>query len=121
MIATRDKAVSLLNRLASETGGRAFFPTSLAELPQIANEIVHDLRTQYVVSYAPTNKAHDGTYRTIRVSIADAPGEGKRIALTRTGRTAGQGSSAKPAPKAGATPVNNNARQPTNNPTRKSP
>lgn len=117
----RDKAVSLLNRLASETGGRAFFPTSLAELPQIANEIVHDLRTQYVVSYAPTNKAHDGTYRAIRVSIADAPGEGKRIALTRTGRTAGQGSSAKPAPKAGATPVNNNARQPTNSPTRKSP
>jgi Ca-activated chloride channel homolog len=117
----RDKAVGLLNRLASETGGRAFFPNSLAELPEIASEIVHDLRTQYVVSYAPTNKAHDGTYRTIRVSIADVPGEGKRIALTRTGRTAGQGSSAKPSPKAGATPVNNNARQPTNNPTRKSP
>jgi Ca-activated chloride channel family protein len=112
----RDKAVTLLNKLASETGGRTFFPNSISELPEIANEIVRELRTQYVVSYAPTNKAHDGTYRAIRVSIADAPGEGKRIALTRQGRTAGQGSSAKP-----ATPVNNNARQPTNNPTRKSP
>ena len=117
----REKAISLLNRLASETGGRAFFPSSISELPQIANEIVRDLRTQYVVSYAPTNKAHDGTYRAIRVSIADAPAQGKRIALTRSGRTAGLGTTAKPAPKPGATPVNNNARQPTNNPPRKSP
>jgi len=114
----RDKAVALLNRLASETGGRAFFPNSVSELPEIANEIVRDLRTQYVVSYDPTNKAHDGTYRSIKVSIADAPSQGKRIALTRSGRTAGQ-SVAKPAPKAVVTPANNNARQPTNN--RKSP
>jgi len=114
----RDKAVALLNRLASETGGRAFFPNSVSELPEIANEIVRDLRTQYVVSYDPTNKAHDGTYRSIKVSIADAPSQGKRIALTRSGRTAGQ-SVAKPAPRAVVTPTNNNARQPTNN--RKSP
>lgn len=117
----RDKAVSLLNRLASETGGRAFFPNSLSELPEIANEIVRDLRTQYVVSYDPTNKAHDGTYRAIRVTVADAAGQGKRIALTRSGRTAGQGTSAKPAPKPATTPANNNGRPPANNPTRKSP
>src|ERR1043166_6570507 len=53
---SKDKAVGLLNRLATETGGRAFFPQSIAELPQIANEIVRDLRTQYVISYDPTNK-----------------------------------------------------------------
>ena len=46
----REKAVNLLNKLATETGGRAFFPQSISELPQIASEIVHDLRTQYVVS-----------------------------------------------------------------------
>jgi Ca-activated chloride channel homolog len=113
----RDKAVALLNRIASETGGRAFYPQTLAELPQVANEIVRDLRTQYVVSYDPTNKAHDGTYRAIKVVVADVPGQ-KRIALTRSGRTANPGTVAKPA----ATPANNNARQPTNNnPTRKSP
>lgn len=117
----RDKAVNLLNRLASETGGRAFFPQSISELPEIANEIVRDLRTQYVVSYDPTNKAHDNTYRSIKVSIADSPGQGKRIALTRSGRTAGLGAAAKPAPKTGGTPVNNNVRQPTGNPIRKSP
>src|SRR6266851_8224632 len=112
----RDKAVALLNRLASETGGRAFFPNSISELPEIANEIVRDLRTQYVVSYDPTNKAHDGTYRAIKVVVAEVPGQ-KRIALTRSGRTAGVGTSAKPT----ATPINNNARRPTDNPTRKSP
>jgi Ca-activated chloride channel family protein len=117
----RDKAVTLLNRLASETGGRAFFPQSISELPNIANEIVRDLRMQYVVSYDPTNKAHDGTYRSIKVTIADAPGQGKRIALTRSGRTAGQGSSAKPVNKTNNTPVNNNARTPATNTPRKSP
>jgi Ca-activated chloride channel family protein len=117
----RDKAVNLLNKLASETGGRAFFPQSISELPEIANEIVRDLRTQYVVSYDPTNKAHDGTYRTIKVTVADSGAQGKRIALTRSGRTAGQGSANKPVARPAGTPTNNNARQPPNNPTRKSP
>jgi Ca-activated chloride channel family protein len=84
----RDKAVNLINRLAEDTGGRAFFPESLSELPQIANEIIRDLRTQYVISYNPTNKTPDGTYRGIKVTIDQPSGSEKRIALTRTGRTA---------------------------------
>jgi Ca-activated chloride channel homolog len=86
----REKAVNLINRLAKETGGRAFFPESLSDLPKIAEEIVRDMRTQYVVSYSPTNKARDGSFRSIRVSVADAPGKDKRIALTRSGRVAGR-------------------------------
>jgi Ca-activated chloride channel homolog len=84
----REKAVALINKLASETGGRAFFPESVAELPQIANDIIRDLRTQYVISYNPTNKAQDGTYRAIKVSVDQPSGSDKRIALTRTGRIA---------------------------------
>jgi len=114
----RDKAVTLINRIATETGGRAFFPQSISELPEVANQIVRDLRTQYVISYDPTNKAHDGSYRAIKVNVADAPGRDKRIALTRSGRTAGQGVNAtKPATRT----TNNNARQPGTNPPRKSP
>jgi Ca-activated chloride channel family protein len=86
----REKAINLINRLAKETGGRAFFPESLADLPKIAEEIVRDMRTQYVVGYYPTNKARDGSYRAIRVAVADAPGKDKRIALTRAGRIAGR-------------------------------
>src|SRR5690349_14238350 len=84
----REKAVGLINKLASETGGRAFFPDSVVDLPQIANEIIRDLRTQYVISYNPTNKAQDGSFRAIRVTVDQPSGSDKRIALTRTGRLA---------------------------------
>ena len=91
----REKAINLINKLAEETGGRAFFPDSVAELPQIANEIIRDLRTQYVLAYNPTNKTQDGTYRAIKVTVDQPSNTGdKRIALTRTGRLArkeGQG------------------------------
>src|SRR5919205_1132766 len=90
----RDKAVSLLDRMAKETGGRAFYPTSLSELPGIAEQITKDLRTQYVISYRPANKARPGEFRPVRVRVADGRGGEKRIAVTRTGYTA------KPAPAA---------------------
>ena len=109
----RENAVNLINKLASETGGRAFFPQSISDLPQIANEIVRDLRTQYVISYDPTNKAHDGSYRAIKVVVNQPAGAEKRIALTRSGRTAGQGSTAS---KPATSPVN--SRQPANQPRR---
>ena len=95
----RDKAVNLINKLASETGGRAFFPDSLAELPQIANEIIRDMRTQYVIAYNPTNKTQDGTFRAIKVNVDQPSDSEKRIALTRTGRLARkEGTSAPRAP-----------------------
>ena len=97
---SKDKAVSLLNKLATETGGRAFYPTSLTELPGIADEITRDLRTQYVVSYSPTNKRRDGTFRKVNVRIEDTGKRDKRIAITRPGYTAprGGGDNNAPAP-----------------------
>ena len=92
----RDKAVNLINKLASETGGRAFFPESLSELPQIANEIVRDMRTQYVLAYNPTNKARDGSFRSIKVVVDEGSSRDKRIALTRNGRVAPKGEPAPP-------------------------
>ncbi len=97
----KEKAVSLIKKLASETGGRAFFPESVAELPQIANEIVRDLRTQYVLAYNPTNKTADGTYRAIKVTVDQPTNSDKRIALTRTGRLARkEGAASAPRPPA---------------------
>ena len=84
----QDKAINLIKKLATETGGRAFFPQSLAELPEIANAIVRDLRTQYVLAYNPTNAARDGSYRSVRVTVDDGPSRDKRIALTRSGYVA---------------------------------
>jgi len=100
----KDQAVALLDRFASETGGRVFYPKSLSELPGIAREITRDMRTQYQIAYDPTNKRNDGTYRAIRVTVDDAAGKDKRIALTRTGRTApvDAGSPKPPAQKSGS-------------------
>jgi Ca-activated chloride channel family protein len=84
----RDKAVSLLDKMAKETGGRTFYPNSLSELPDIAEQITKDLRTQYVISYKPTVSARPGEFRPVRVAVADTPGKDKRIAVTRSGYTA---------------------------------
>lgn len=109
----KEKAINLINKMASETGGRAFFPQSISELPQVANEIVRDMRTQYVISYDPTNKAHDGTYRAIKVVVDTPAGNDRRIALTRSGRTASVPGATATRP---ITPATN--RQPTNVPRR---
>jgi len=111
----REKATTLINKLATETGGRAFFPESLSELPQIATEIIRDLRTQYVLSYNPTNKAQDGSYRAIRVTVDQPNSAEKRIALTRTGRLA-KTASEKNAPKAPPVRLPGGATTPTRKP-----
>ena len=82
----REKSVELLNRLAAETGGRAFFPRNAAELRGVVGELSAALRApQYVVGYTPTNAAQDGSYRKVRVTVADAPGRGKLTAHARAG------------------------------------
>lgn len=84
----RDKAIKLLERLAQETGGKAYFPNSLNELPDIARSISSELRTQYVITYMPSNNNKDGTFRSVKVSVNDDPKRGKRIPVTKTGYTA---------------------------------
>jgi len=82
------KAKSFLERLASETGGKAYFPNDINELNGIARDIASELRTQYSIGYLPSNDRSDGTFRTLKVAINDGPNNQKRIAITRTGRTA---------------------------------
>jgi Ca-activated chloride channel homolog len=88
----QDKAKTLLEKMAAESGGKAYFPKSPAELPSVARDISSELRTQYSIGYIPSNDKHDGTYRSIKVVVNDGPGSQKRIPITRAGRTA-EGSS----------------------------
>jgi Ca-activated chloride channel family protein len=85
----QSKARSFLQKLATETGGKAYFPESLGDLNRIAQEISSELRTQYSIGYLPTNEREDGTVRNIRVTVNDGPDKQKRIAVTRTTRIAG--------------------------------
>lgn len=81
------KAKAFLERIAAESGGKAYFPTSSAALPDLAKEISNELRTQYSIGYIPSNDAKDGTYRAIKVQVEDGPKQEKRIAVTKAGRT----------------------------------
>lgn len=83
----QEKAKSFLTRLAEETGGKVYFPDSIDELPQIAADISGEMRTQYLISYSPTDDQRGGTFRKIRVEIADGANKEKRTAITRSGRT----------------------------------
>ncbi|MCA1622964.1 MAG: VWA domain-containing protein [Acidobacteria bacterium] len=86
-LSRQEKAKTFLTRLSQETGGKVYFPNSIDELQQIASDISGELRTQYLISYMPTNENRDGTFRKIKVSVTEGTNKEKRIALTRTGRT----------------------------------
>ena len=83
----KEKSKAFLQRLADETGGRAYFPNSITELPEIAKSIGSELRLQYSIGYLPPNNVAPGTYRNIKVVINDGPNAQKRIAITKAGRT----------------------------------
>jgi Ca-activated chloride channel family protein len=78
------KAKELLSRIADDSGGHAYFPKDISEIPAIAAQIAKDLRTQYVVSYYPSNEKRDGTFRNVQVSV-NSQGSRKLIARTRRG------------------------------------
>jgi VWFA-related protein len=65
------QAENALRTFSKETGGTAFFPRFEGEYPEIFQTIQQALRNQYVITYTPTNKAHDGTFRKIKVELVD--------------------------------------------------
>jgi Ca-activated chloride channel family protein len=65
------QADNAMRTFSKETGGMAFFPRFLGEFPTIFQQINQALRSQYVITYEPTNKAHDGTYRKIKVELVN--------------------------------------------------
>jgi VWFA-related protein len=83
-----DRNPGVLKRLAQATGGEAFLPHELSEVPAICERIARDIRHQYTIGYVPSDPAHGGSYRGIRV-VAHAKGQGKLSVRTRTGYIAG--------------------------------
>ena len=64
----------ILQDLAEETGGRAFFPYHVDDLDQSFQDIGDELRNQYSIAYAPANYVLDGRYHRIRVEVPDHKG-----------------------------------------------
>jgi Ca-activated chloride channel family protein len=64
----------ILEDLANETGGRAFFPYHVDDLDQSFQDIGDELRNQYSIAYAPSNSILDGRYHKIRIETPDHKG-----------------------------------------------
>jgi Ca-activated chloride channel homolog len=63
------EAEFVLKQLASETGGRAFFPTDARDLAKIYQGIWDELSSQYAIAYASGNPKRDGAWRRVQVRL----------------------------------------------------
>src|SRR5246500_1806941 len=76
---------SLLSEITEMTGGRVFAAENLGELPDIAAKIGIELRNQYVLGYRPSNKAHDGRWRKIKIKVRAPRGLPPLSVYSKTG------------------------------------
>jgi Ca-activated chloride channel family protein len=64
------EAEFVLRQLSQETGGRVFFPTTIAELPKIYEQISEELASQYSMAYSSKNAMRNGAWRRIDVRVS---------------------------------------------------
>ncbi len=60
-----------MRTFAKETGGMSFFPRFYGEYPSVFRQIETALKSQYSLAYHPTNVAHDGKFRRIKVELVN--------------------------------------------------
>ena len=85
---------ALMNRLASVSGGRAFFTDDIGRLDGIFAEILEDLRNQYFLSYPTPSSQRDGAWHKIRVEVSGGrhnvrARQGYRLVKARMGAAVG--------------------------------
>jgi Ca-activated chloride channel family protein len=62
----------ILKGLAEETGGEAFFPKGVEELPAVYDRIAELLRSQYLLWYRSQSDKPPEEFREIRVEVAES-------------------------------------------------
>lgn len=77
---TFDLAHDRMKEIADVGGGAFYECEELKDLAGAYDRVVADLGTVYTLSYRPTNKTRDGSWRTIRVNVnrANSVARGKR-------------------------------------------
>lgn len=69
-----------LRTFSKESGGIAFFPRFYGQFNEIFYTISQAMRSQYVLTYSPTNQERDGEFRKIKVELID-PQTGKELKI----------------------------------------
>ncbi|MFZ0734021.1 MAG: VWA domain-containing protein [Candidatus Sulfotelmatobacter sp.] len=77
-----------LQRLATDTGGVAYFPRTLEEVNDITRTVAHDIRSQYTLAYNPGSTVGKG-YQRITVE-ARGPAHKRLTVRTRPGYYPGE-------------------------------
>jgi len=67
----QDHGDKSLERLCDETGGAAFFTGDMLALERSFGRIANELRTQYLITYRPSNDHYDGSYRKVEVKLTN--------------------------------------------------
>ena len=67
----KDRSDKDLDRLCDETGGMAFFTGDMLSLERSFSKIAKELRSQYLITYRPTNDRYDGSYRRVDVKLSN--------------------------------------------------
>jgi Ca-activated chloride channel family protein len=62
---TRERGDDVLNKMASSTGGSAFYPQRIEDIANEFHRVEEELRSQYSLSYKPAAFRADGSFRTI--------------------------------------------------------
>lgn len=57
----------VLEELAEDSGGQAYFASDASDLASQFRRVVEDLRRRYVLSYTSSNSKHDGGWRTVEI------------------------------------------------------
>jgi Ca-activated chloride channel family protein len=63
------EAEYVLRQLTSQTGGRVFFPATIADLPAVYDQISQELSSQYMIGYSSKNAKRDGAWRRVVVRV----------------------------------------------------
>jgi VWFA-related protein len=67
-----DKNPGVLKQLAKATGGEAYFPEKFSDIVSVCDRIALEIRQHYTIGFVSSNPAHDGAYRSIRLSAKQA-------------------------------------------------
>jgi VWFA-related protein len=59
------------HKITEETGGRTIVVNSEKHMAEAFDQISEELRSQYTLGYYPTNAAHDGKFRKIKVDMSN--------------------------------------------------
>lgn len=71
-----------LRKISERTGGRAYFPRDEGELRQAFRQIQEEMRSQYLISYEPSNQKRDGSYRKIEIQLTNAEMQKQKVKIT---------------------------------------